>query len=57
MSIFVILISMAGGAAISEMYHRRMWNRYQQGKREGRAYNTEDSRYSDSPKSRITVMR
>lgn len=35
MSIFGALGFMAAGALISEMYHTRMWVRYQQGKREG----------------------
>ena len=36
MSIWGALAFMCAGAAISEMYHTRMWVRYQQGKREGR---------------------
>lgn len=35
MNIWVIIISVAAGATISECYHARMWKRYQQGKSEG----------------------
>lgn len=38
MSIWWALLFMAAGAAISEMYHARMWERYQRGKNEGRKY-------------------
>lgn len=35
MSIWGALGFMVAGAGISELYHRRMWCRYQEGKREG----------------------
>ena len=50
MNIWGVLISMVAGAAISELYHMRMWNRYQQGKREGRAYH-------EDTKQRITIRK
>lgn len=34
LTIFGALGFMAAGAGISELYHRRMWLRYQEGKRE-----------------------
>lgn len=46
----IVLVSMAAGACISELYHARMWNRYQQGKREG------FSRREDQ-KQRVTIKR
>lgn len=48
--VVVVLISMAAGACISEMYHARMWQRYQQGKREGYARR-------DDQKQRVTIKR
>lgn len=33
---WIVLGSMLAGALISELYHARMWTRYQQGKTEGR---------------------
>ena len=38
MNIWIILLSMAGGVCISELYHARMWKLYKQGKSEGRVY-------------------
>lgn len=46
----IVLVSMAAGACISELYHARMWARYQQGKREGY------SRREDA-KQRVTIKR
>lgn len=50
MSIWAALAFMCAGAMISEMYHTRMWVRYQQGKREGQEV-------KESTKQRLLIQR
>lgn len=54
MSIWTIILSVIAGAAVTEVYHARMWARYQQGKREGMRIRTD---LQQAKSSSLTIRR